>query len=374
MRIIFHPMKVVLTTWTIGLVFFFALLSGCTDSTPSEGEKVRCLRKIKDCIGRKVSIPDRVEKVVDLAVLDGVRTMVELEAEDMIVGINDSVKDFMYGEEGRTYSCWFAAPKAAPTLKNIISVGNCREPNAELIKSLEPDVVLAYGFRADFAKALEEQTNLPVACIKASGCLDFNMLSLVAEIIGKKERAEELIDYVQMKIEQVTERAVKIPDAERVRVFYWAPPVLGTPRTIAPYDPIDLAGGVNIGMQTGIKSYEIYETTKEQLAVWNPDIILLHWWSKKDIGVKTGTILQDPMLQTVSAVKSRRVFYSRGFMLGWDPAMGVCEVFYMARLFYPEIFKDLDVEKECNEILKKFYGVEGLYTDLITKSDLHRWE
>jgi hypothetical protein len=45
----------------------------------------------------------------------------------------------------------------------------------------------------------------------------------------------------------------------------------------------------------------------------------------------------------------------------------------MAKLFYPEEFKDLDVEKECNEILERFYGNDGLYTEMSAHYDLYRW-
>jgi len=43
-----------------------------------------------------------------------------------------------------------------------------------------------------------------------------------------------------------------IPLARRVKVFYWTPPTTGAPRTIAPYDPIDFAGGINLGAKSGI--------------------------------------------------------------------------------------------------------------------------
>ena len=54
--------------------------------------------------------------------------------------------------------------------------------------------------------------------------------------------------------------------------------------------------------------------------------------------------------------------------------MGVCEIFYMARIFYPELNNDLDVESQCNEILERFYNVDGLYSDLIAASELHTWK
>jgi len=37
----------------------------------------------------------------------------------------------------------------------------------------------------------------------------------------------------------------------------------------------------------------------------------------------------------------------------------------MAALFYPDKFSDLDVEEECNEIFKEFYGVDGLWTWIV---------
>lgn len=357
------------------ILLFLVPAMGCTDRKADDrSSKDMSQRKIEDCLGRVVIVPQRIDKVVDLAALDGIRTLVTLGAEDKLVGVNSHVTDFMYGQEGKKYACWFAAPKVAPQRSDLFNVGNFREPNAELIRSLGPDVVLAYGLSVDLANALGEQTGLPVVCIRASGALDFKMLRIVAEIVGKTERAAKLIAYAQRKIQFIRKKSVKIPEGRRVKVFYWAPPVLGPPRTIAPYDPIDLAGGINLGAQAAVKPYETYETTKEQVAVWNPDIILLHWWSKADIGIKIRTIVQDPVLQTVSAVKTDRVFYSRGFLLGWDPAMGLCEVYYMAKLFYPDLFGSLDVEAECNEILKRFYGKDGLYTDLIAKSDIHRWQ
>ncbi len=362
-----------LIMYAAGLVLIFNLATGCTDQKP-DGKQRNYQKKIIDAVGREVMIPPKVERVVDLALLDGTRTMVELGVSDKLAGVNDVVKNFMYGEEGRALSCWFAPPRVEPRLKDLLSVGGCREPNIELMKSLKPDIILAYASYAELAEALEEQTGLPVVCIKSSGCLDFKMIRLVADIMGRQKKAEDLITYSRKKIERIIKITSQLPETKRVNVFFWGWPVQDSPKTIAPYDPIDLAGGINVAMQAKIKPYEIYDITKEQLAVWNPDVILLQWWTPQTIGVRIETILSDPALQTVSAVKKRQVFYSRSFMKGWDPAMGLCEIYYMAKLFYPELYPDLDVEKEGNEILKQFYRVDGLYTDFISKSELHRWK
>ena len=291
-----------LIMYAAGLVLIFNLATGCTDQKP-DGKQRNYQKKIIDAVGREVMIPPKVERVVDLALLDGTRTMVELGVSDKLAGVNDVVKNFMYGEEGRALSCWFAPPRVEPRLKDLLSVGGCREPNIELMKSLKPDIILAYASHAELAEALEEQTGLPVVCIKSSGCLDFKMIRLVADIMGRQKRAEDLISYSRKKIERIIKITSQLPETKRVNVFFWGWPVQDSPKTIAPYDPIDLAGGINVAMQAKIKPYEIYDITKEQLAVWNPDVILLQWWTPQTIGVRIETILSDPALQTVSAVK-----------------------------------------------------------------------
>jgi iron complex transport system substrate-binding protein len=127
----------------------------------------------------------------------------------------------MYGEEGRSFGCWFSPHRVATQLKTVLSVGSCREPNVEFIRSLEPDLILAYASYTELADILEEQTGLPVACIDASGCLDFRMLELVAEIMGKQGRAEALIDYAKGKVEKIAHMRSGLDEKERVKVFFW---------------------------------------------------------------------------------------------------------------------------------------------------------
>ena len=126
-----------------------------------------------------------------------------------------------------------------------------------------------------------------------------------------------------------------------------------------------------MAMEAKVKPRESFNVTKEQMAVWNPDIVLIH---DHGSGIPIDYVFSDPALQTANAIKNKKVYYTRGFFIGWDPAIGVCEVSYMAKLFYPDKFKELDVEEECNEILKKFYGVDGLWAELLEKSNLYRWE
>ncbi len=371
-----HPKRFSLSSylgcWVLVTLVLCLVTAGCESKPPLEEPKQGLVR-ITDCVGRSVDIPNPVKTVVDLAILDGTRTMVELGAASMLIGVNHRVKEYMYGEQGKKRDYWFAAPKAAPQLGDLPCVGIYREPNAELITALKPDIILVYAPAKDIASALETQTGIPVVCISASGCLDFSMHRIMGQILGKEQRAQELIDFAQKKISWVRERVAKIPEEKRVKVFYWGWPRKDAPKTFAPYDPINFAGGINVAMAADIKPYESYDVTKEQIAVWDADVILIHGGHLHP-AISIDDILNDPALKTVRAVKTGQVYFTKGFMIGWDPALGVCEVYYMAKLFYPDLFRQLDVERECNAILEKFYGVPGLYSELLSKSLLHTWK
>jgi len=355
-----------------------AMLCGCMEK---EEQKVQIKEtakkpnkiKIVDCAGRVVEVPTNVSRVVDLAILDGIRFMVQLQAQDKLVATNQFVKDYMFGEKGKKRGYWFAVnEKRFPELKNLPSVGTYDNPNVELIMSLKPDVILMYRTKGELADTLQKKTGIPVVCIGDGGNFSFKSLRILGKILGKEERAEELINYANKKIEKIESVTSQIPENERQKVLLLFWPFRGL-RTTPYYAPLEVAGGINVAAgKTPQKSFGL-EITKEQIVEWNPDVIFIHAGSKKP-WLKVEDILNDPILKSTKAVKNKRVYYTKGYMIGWDPATGLCEAYYMAKLLYPDKFKDLDVEKECNEILKEFYGYDGMYDELLNHTLLYRWK
>jgi iron complex transport system substrate-binding protein len=137
---------------------------------------------------------------------------------------------------------------------------------------------------------------------------------------------------------------------------------------------VDLAGGINVAGELLPSSGSVAVSVSiEQIIAWNPDIILLHGVFPPH-KLSKETILSDPRLVTVNAIKNQEVNYTKGYMIGWDPAMGLTEAYYMAKLFHPDKFENLDEEKEGNEIIERFYGVDDLYTEMLDMSDRYRWE
>jgi len=328
-----------------------------------DGEPMR----VTDVAKRNVVLCRPVERVVPAGLLDGVRITIQLGAADKFVGINNFAKRYALMPSGY----WSPIRDAASELKDLPDVGGYRDPNLEVILSLKPDVIFEYGPIPDFANTIQENTGIPVVCISNSQ-LDLDVYRLAGEVLGKEERAEELISYANEEIAKVTEVTSEIPEDEWPRVYCISgcEGLTMITKTWSRYDPLDIAGGINVA--EGLPGFSPI-VLKTQIIDWNPDIILIHGVSPPH-AVSIDDVLEDLDLQTVNAVKNGSVNYTKGYMIGWDPATGLTECFYMAKLFHPDEFKDLDEEEEGNEILKKFYGVDGLYTKMLDLSDRYRWE
>jgi len=317
---------------------------------------------LRDCAKRVVTVSKPVKHVVSVSI-DDLRTLCALGAVDKIVARSYYVDK---------YAETLIPVVAYPEIKEIPSVGSYTEPNLELIVSLEPDVIFMYGGSeryVDAANSVQEKTGIPVVCIyhRTEMGYDFSLRAfrIMGWVLGKEEqeRAEELIAYTAEKVRELTDITSRIPESEKPRVYFFsAHRASFIERAIPCYQPIDIAGGINVAGE--LPTCSVTEVSIEQIIKWNPDIILVHCFSKEP-KITVESILSDPRLQTVNAVKNKRVYYTKGFYIGWDPASGLAEAYYLAKIFHPDIFKDLDVEAVGNEIFKEFYGVDGLYTYIL---------
>ena len=320
-----------------------------------------------DQADRTVTVPRPIERVVS-TFPSLTRVIVELGGVDKLVGVSD----YMTMD---TYAANLLELRAYPELKELPGVGST-EPNLEQIVFLKPDVVFS-STSPDQANVIQMNTGIPTVGLSTSYPYEgkggaFEGYRLAGRVIGKEERAEELISFVNEEFDKIRDVVSEIPDSERVRVYYMGWGKITRPH-MTEYGPIEIAGGINVAAGSGY-GWNV-ETTKEQVIKWNPDIILIHSTGKSHFGgTLVEDILSDPDLQSINAVKDGKVYYSKGGYIGRNPATGVTEVPYMAKLFYPKKFEDLDVEMEGNRILEKFYGVDGLYTWMQENCDLYRWE
>ena len=303
---------------------------------------------------RTVTIPRPIERTVSLFTTP-TRLMVAFGAADKLVGMGRSSHTYVY----TPYS------KAFP--EEIPMVGTSSNPNFELILSLTPNVAFMYSGRKDL-DAFQEKTGIPVAGFSAGATYDnvLGQFELMGTVLGNEKRAEEIVAYFNEKLDKITRVTSQIHDSEKPRVLF----VVGSiTRASGPYEPIDTAGGINVAGELiqppGAGGITV---SKEQVIAWNPDIILVSRTSKTQ-KCTIEDVLSDSDLQTINAVKNKSVYYtpSAFFLVGADYPRILTEILIMASYFHPDKFKDLDLEREGNEIFERFYGVDGLWTELGTE-------
>ena len=328
-----------------------------------------------DMADRTVMVPRPIERVVTI-MPPITRVVIGLDAADKLVGIGTWSHRSVVGDDpdqvfSRGYGPRWEEVVAGLKGRGLPDVGTGWEPSKELIVSLKPDVIIPYVSSPDLADTtLQESTGIPVVVAYGGGggiSGMFEQIELIAKVLEKDEEAEDIISYFKEKLDKVAEVTSEIPDSERPRVYAvsGAQGVSEITKTCS-YEPIDLAGGINVAEDyvTGIGTI----VSKEQVILWNPDVILILETTGylPPFAVTIDDVISDPDLQTVVAVKNQRVYLTPGafFLVGADHPRVILETLYMAKLFYPEKFEDLDIEKEGNELFERFYGVDGLWTEI----------
>ena len=238
----------------------------------------------------------------------------------------------------------------------VANIGWGSNKNVELIASLEPDVIISD--RITQVNILQEKIDIPIVTGRYLGYYGgvgfYEIIDQIGRVLGDEEEAEELISYMKEKIAEVTDVTSEIPESEKPRVYYAARGG-GRLTTTGYYDAIDLAGGINVAKDCPL--FDIgreFTVSKEQIIDWNPDIIILKGHTSK--------MREDPDSLPVTAVKNGSVYSCGATSKGYPVQRYIPETMYFAKRFHPDKFEDLDLEKEGNEIMKRFFKADGLYT------------
>jgi iron complex transport system substrate-binding protein len=311
---------------------------------------------VKDTLGRTVIVPARVSRVLSLQP-EITRIIAALGADERLVGRDDFIARFDH-----------LSSIISPRLSHLPTASAPDgTPYLELVMRLNPDLIFASPSEVNVSDSLQSKTGIPVLAFASMG----RFSGLLEEIrwtgaaLGRKERADELIRYFRQTLGRVQKAIADIPAGQRPRVYlsFWS----SFTRTPVFYEPVDAAGGRNLaeGLMPAYLGTLGTEVSLEKILGWDPEVILLHGsYLPAERKVTTSGVLDDPRLRSVRAVKDKRVYYTFGFWYWWDPALVLVETLMLAKLFYPQRFRALDLRSEANAVFKTFYGIEGGFDTL----------
>lgn len=326
-------------------------------------------REVNDTQGRKISIPDSVTKVL-CSGSGCLRLLTYLQAQDMAVAVDD-IENRRRQFDARPYAL------ANPQFKELPIFGEFRgKDNPELIITLEerPDVIFkvvstTQGGAGLEPEKLQQKTGIPVIALNYGNLGNlreelFATLRLMADVVGRQQRAEDLIAYFQQSIDDLQQRTTGIPEEKKPSVYIggvaYAGPH-GFQSTEPTYPPFRFIKARNLadGANATVKEQNNTDIAKEKIIEWNPDILFLDL-ATLQLGDKAGGLHElktDHSYQTMTAVQRGKVYgllpynwYNQNF------ESILANAYFIGKLLYPDRFADIDPETQADEVFTFMVG------------------
>lgn len=319
-------------------------------------------RTIVDQLGRTVTLPAKVERVVVL-MHHALIIMMELGAKDQIVGVLERWPKYISP----------GIKKAWPDLERIATPGDLRTVNVEAVLALKPDVVIVTHYAIETVGKQLEAVGIPVVGISLykAEYLETSQLNpslknpdkayteglkegvlLLGNILGKTTRAKKLIDHIFNNRQIVEQRLATVKDQERITTYMAYPKMHSMGHGKYAMVIMERAGGLNVAAE--LKGYK--KVNIEDVLAWNPSVI----FTQDRYRFVADEIKQSSAWHTVDAVKNGRIYVSPEYVKPWGhpcpESIGLGEL-WMAKKLHPDKFKDIDLQVYVDRFYRTFYGV-----------------
>ena len=328
-----------------------------------------------DTQGREITLDKAVERIITRSP-DEARIVVALGYGDKLIAGEQMTKTCLCptgtGTSNETVGCLDCYRTIiGGRMPDLPETSTRYDIYYEQIAALKPDIIFCGSLKD--AEAFEEKIGCPIVVLGGQGWNlgdegYFASIRVAGEALDAEDKADELISFIKGKVDLIKSVTDKIKDKPKVyfasrgatKGFY--DPVEGRDftRSEPKYDPLTIAGGVNVASEVNGSSVNI---ALEQIIAWDPDYILI---ANSAAGNNTGLdfIKNCPELASINAVKNGKVYNCFSpHCRGTPPDRNLLNMIYMAKLLHPDEFKDLDIEKEGNEIFKAFLGVDNVFTE-----------
>ncbi|ADQ39820.1 periplasmic binding protein [Caldicellulosiruptor acetigenus I77R1B] len=348
-------------------ICFLSFLSTSIFKAFAKGEKASSKLIVTDLLGRKVEIENKKNKRLVAIGPGALRLVLYVNGTNNIVGVENVEK--VWEEGSRTYIM------AYPQLKKIPTIGQGgadSSPDPEKLIAVKPDVIFAASF-LDKAKAdaLQAKTKIPVVVLDYGTKLLFDenvykSLRLIGKIVGRQQRAEDLINYMQRCKAFLNERTKNIPASKKPKVYVGAISFKGGhgfESTMGKYFPFLAINALNVADSSNKEGWFMVE--KEKILEWDPDLIFI---DEANLELVKQDYKKNPeFYKSLSAFKNGRVYGQLPYNFYWTNIDTVlADTFWIAKVVFPDRFRDVDPVKRADEVYKFFLG-KPLYSKMAKK-------
>ena len=346
-----------------GLILL-SLVIGCTRAAPG-GEPVdevpvSSTVTIVDALGRSVSWDSPPQRIVI--------------AGKSNFFLNDAVYVFPSAPE-RVVALTKARQTTAPFLalldpdyagKLILSP----ESTAEEIATTQPDVVLLKRFMRESVGEALETLGIPVVYLDLETPGQYKRdLAVLGQIFDDPDRAQAVWEFYESRMSRIQETLADLAASENPTVLVVQFNAKGgevafevPPESWIQTQMLTLAGGRPVWTEGDQGGWTVVNL--EQIAAWNPDVILVISYFEP-VDTVVSTLKSDATWQGLTAVAEGRIFGFPGDYYSWDQpdTRWILGLIWMARTLHPDRFADLDVGDEINDFYARLYGLDAQTID-----------
>lgn len=302
---------------------------------------------IIDCDGMNVTVKKPIRKIA-VIVDSTVEALRILNAKDRIVAIDEKTRKDV--------------PSFLGDLMELPSIGDRTEPDVEKIIELQPDLVIL-GPRQYHGHDLEKKLNgtgIDVARLwLANSDMVLSEVFILGYLLDEVESAEEYREWHDEIIDGIENKISSIPEDKRPSVF-WDRPGNTTCGGNSSYQrTLSVSGGRNIAFN--LTAYPVVDP--EWILSMDPDVVLGLSFAGgyessnltplvtryKEISGTTG-------FDNLRAAKDGKVFVTH-YIIHVNPGYPIGAA-YLAKWFYPDLFKDMDPTEIHQDYLDRFQKID----------------
>ncbi len=343
---------------TCCIVIAGLLSAGCVSPndkgmTPRGEETV----SVVDMMNRTVPAPVDPDRIIGIGA-GALRMIVYLQEEDKVVGVDIREQDANGTVSGMPSGIDRPYNIAHPELASRPFIGGI-SGDPELVALQKPDVVFVTFVTGKDADALQEKSRVPVISL-ISGDLGknrqvfYSSLRTMATVLGKEQRAEDVISYINATLADLQERTSGIPAGKKASVYVGGIAYNGAHGLLSTdpvYAPLAMVNGNNVAAEAGTGGQIMID--KEKLLSWNPDVIFIDEASYSLVVED----LKDPVYQSLDAVREGRVYgvmpYN-WYANNYDTVLA--DAYFIGKILYPDQFVEVDPEQKADEIYTMLDG------------------
>lgn len=317
---------------------------------------------VTDNLDNRVAVPKKIDRIVVAGIFPFPSILsVFLGSAEKLVGIPpvsmSAAKNGLLGE---------IFPEILKAETNYIAGEH--ELNIEETLKLRPDVVFYSSGNTQWTKIFKN-AGIPAIAISPRKW-DYDLLrtydewiALLSQIFPESAKAERVSSYSKKVESDIQRKVSKIKDSDRKKILflfqYDDQKIVTSGKFFFGQSWCDLVGGKNAaeGLKVDNANARI---TMEQVYQWNPDVIFITNFTPAMPEDIYGNKIAGHSWSNVAAVKNRAVYkMPLGSYRSYTPSADTpVTLLWMAQKVYPELFKEIDIEKEVKLYYKNLYGID----------------